>query len=63
MTSKNSYQKSQIAQMSGYFAGYNPVARAEPGHQFRLLSSFLVKLDMRILMHKLFLNRCVISFF
>src|SRR6266849_5891246 len=28
--------------------------------RFRLLSSFLVKLDMRILMHKLFLNRCVI---
>ena len=36
---------------------------APPGHQFRLLSSLLVKLDMRILMHKLFLNRCVISFF
>jgi hypothetical protein len=62
MTSKNSYQKSQIAQMSGYFAGYKPVAHLSPT-RFRLLSSFLVKLDMRILMHKLFLNRCVISFF
>jgi hypothetical protein len=48
--------------MSGYFAGYNPLAHLSPT-RFCLLSCFLVKLDMRILMHKLMLNRCVISFF
>jgi hypothetical protein len=62
MTGKNSYQKSQLVQMSSYFAGYSTVAHLSPT-RFRLLSSFLVKLDMRILTHKLFLNREVISFF
>jgi hypothetical protein len=48
--------------MSGYFVGYNPLAHLS-ATRFRLLSRFLVKLDMRILMHKLLLNRCVICFF